>query len=115
VENFPDSRAELEEKAANGRRKEITVDGRVWAIEARDPFGHWHVVDPSGGNVALDLSGAYTELGLAIAAVKQYMHQNPQSPAKAEAVEKGTVPPTLKTKKVIRRAPTKEEAPAVNA
>ena len=82
------------------RRREVVVAGREWILQARDPHGFWWIMLPGGGTRPRALSGAYTGLWEADRAIKEYMVQHPASPAKAEALEKGTKPPKLRTKKV---------------
>lgn len=95
------------DREEEGRRRYLTVDGKEWVLEARDPFGMWWVVQPSGGTVPLALSGAYTGLWEAEQGLKQYMSQHPVSPAKKEAVEQKTTPPEIKFKKAKVDGPTR--------
>lgn len=99
--------------AHDARAKLVQIEGRDWKVRATDPYGFWRVEDPTGGPVATQLNGSYTGIDQAINAIRQYMSENPVSPAKKEAVEKGTTPPVLKTKKVVKKPQV--ETSTVNA
>ena len=80
------------------RRCTFQCEGRDWILQAKDPFGFWYVKNSEGGPTPEVLSGAYTGQWEAERAIKQYMSVNPVSPAKREALEKGTTPPKIKFK-----------------
>ncbi len=93
------------------RRQNYEYEGRQFILQAKDPFGFWFVKMPTGGAPPEYLSGSYTGLWECQKDIKQWCSQNPISPAKREAVETGTTPPKLVTKKRIPKKKVQEDAP----
>ncbi len=94
------------------RRRPITVGGKEFILQARDPFGFWYIVLPHGGSTPQKLSGAYTGLDEAEKGIRAYMAQHPISQAKKDAVENKTIPPKFEYKKPKGKSDAKTLAQA---
>jgi hypothetical protein len=80
----------------DGRSRTVYLsDGKVVRLEARDPFGHWHIVY-SKGSLPDELSGSYTSAEQALQGLQKYISKQYDT----KIVEEQVILPVLETKKV---------------